>query len=220
MNGLDLTRRHFLRDCGVGLGKIALTSLMADALGGRARAERLDEVVGQVDIRRRVDHRNVEDLEARHGQALFGFVRRLGLSDEQAADSVQEVLLRLWAEIDKGVVIHDPKAWVFRSIYRLAMDEHRLRRRVSGLVALIGGRSARQEPEHDVADRIAVWTEVDRLPERQRHVLYLRYRADLPFDQIGDVLGMTASAARSHATQATATLRRRLGAGDTDGAAS
>ena len=68
------------------------------------------EVVGQIETsRRRVDPQIVEDLEARHGQALFGFVRRLGLSDEQAADSVQEVLLRLWAELDKGVVIHDPR---------------------------------------------------------------------------------------------------------------
>ena len=29
------------------------------------------------------------------------------------------------------------------------------------------------------ADRIAVWSEVARLPQRQRHVLYQRYRADL-----------------------------------------
>ena len=172
------------------------------------------EVVGHVEAGRLPDPRVVEDVEARHGQALFGFVRRLGLSDEQAADSVQEVLLRLWTELDRGVVIHDPKAWVFRSIYRLAMDEHRLRRRVIGLVALLGGRATRQEPQHDVADRIAVWSEVDRLPERQRHVVYLRYRADLPFDQVGEVLGMTSSAARSHATQATATLRRRLGPDD------
>ena len=29
---LDVTRRHFLRDCGVGLGKIALASLLTDSL--------------------------------------------------------------------------------------------------------------------------------------------------------------------------------------------
>jgi DNA-directed RNA polymerase specialized sigma24 family protein len=49
------------------------------------------------------------------------------------------------------------------------------------------------------------------LPERQRAVLYLRYRADLPFERVGFVLGITSSAARSHATNALATLRRRLG---------
>ena len=45
----------------------------------------------------------------------------------------------------------------------------------------------------------------------KRQVVYLRYRSDLSFDQIGEALGITASAARSHATQAMATLRRRLG---------
>ena len=35
---LHLTRRHFLRDCGVGLGKIAFAGLLSDALGGRALA--------------------------------------------------------------------------------------------------------------------------------------------------------------------------------------
>ena len=55
-----------------------------------------------------------------------------------------------------------------------------------------------------------MWGEIDRLPARQRQVLYLRYRVDLPYDEIGTILGMTASAARSHATQAMQTLRVRL----------
>jgi hypothetical protein len=43
------------------------------------------------------------DLEARHGQAMFGFVRRLGLSDEESRDCVQEGFLRLWSELERGV---------------------------------------------------------------------------------------------------------------------
>ncbi|MBI3880102.1 MAG: DUF1501 domain-containing protein [Verrucomicrobia bacterium] len=37
-HGLNLTRRWFLRDCGVGLGKVALGSLLADSLVGRVAA--------------------------------------------------------------------------------------------------------------------------------------------------------------------------------------
>lgn len=154
----------------------------------------------------------VLDLERQHGQALFGFVRRLALSDAQAADAVQDVLLRLWGELVAGRSIEQPKAWAFRAIYRLAMDQHRLQRRIVAIAERLGrSDEARGDTARDAGDRIAVWAEVDRLPERQRHVLYLRYRADLSFDQIGSVMGITASAARSHATQATATLRRRLG---------
>ncbi len=37
---LQVTRRHFFRDCGVGVGKIALASLLTDALAPRAQADR------------------------------------------------------------------------------------------------------------------------------------------------------------------------------------
>lgn len=141
-------------------------------------------------------------------QALFGFVRRLGLSDAQADDAVQETQLRLLAEFRRGIVIANPRAWAFRSIYRLAMDEYRLRRRVSLLVHRLAARRA--EPGRDASDRIAVWGEVDRLPERQRQVIYLRYRGDLAYEEIGQTLGITAGAARTHAAHALERLRAVL----------
>ena len=143
-------------------------------------------------------------------QALFGFVRRLGLSDEQADDAVQEVFTRLLAEHRSGIVIANPRAWAYRSIYRLAMDQHRIRTRLRTVVGVLGLRSQRRVV--DDTDRIAVWGEVDRLPLRQRQVVYLRYRSDLEYEEIGQALGITSSAARSHATQAMGTLRKRLAA--------
>jgi RNA polymerase sigma factor (sigma-70 family) len=151
----------------------------------------------------------VTDLERHHGQALFGFVRRQGLTDTEAQDAVQDVLFRLWRELRAGARVHNPRAWAYRSVYRVAMDHHRLRARLAALGRRLDHGAA--EPSREASDRIAVWVEVDRLPERQRQVLYLRYRADLSFDEIGHTLGITASAARSHATQALARLRQRLG---------
>ena len=67
-----------------------------------------------------------------------------------------------------------------------------------------------------MSDRIAVWSEVDRLPDRQRQVIYLRYRADLAYEEIGQALGITAGAARSHAAQAVERLRAALAGGIED----
>jgi RNA polymerase sigma factor (sigma-70 family) len=160
------------------------------------------------------DERLILELEATHGQGLFGFARRMGLSEGDAADAVQSVLLRLWSVLRDGTVIEDPRAWAYRATYRVAMDQHRLRRRAAALRERLLG-SSQREPGNDEgrasADRVAVWSEVDRLPPRQREVLYLRYRSDLPFEVIGQVLGISSSAARSHATQAVASLRRRIG---------
>jgi RNA polymerase sigma-70 factor (ECF subfamily) len=151
---------------------------------------------------------DVAGLHRDEAQALFGFVRRLGLSDEQADDAVQEVFARLLDQSRRGIAIANSRSWVFKAIYRIAMDQHRLRRRLVGVIESLRRRDVRPGP--DAADRIAVWHEVDRLPERQRTVIYLRYRADLRYEEIGQVLGISASAARSHSTQATATLRTRL----------
>jgi RNA polymerase sigma factor (sigma-70 family) len=154
----------------------------------------------------------VVELERREGQALFGFVRRLGLTDGEAKDVVQEVFLRLWRQLGTGRPLENPKGWMYRTVYRLAMDVHRLHRRTDLVTERLGhaysGGGAGDARDHD--DRIALWIEVDLLPQRQREVIYLRYRSDLPFAEIGKVLGITSSAARSHATQAMASLRRRF----------
>jgi RNA polymerase sigma factor (sigma-70 family) len=150
------------------------------------------------------------ELERREGQALFGFVRRLGLTDGEANDAVQEVFLRMWRQLGTGRPMDNPKGWAYRTVYRLAMDAHRHRRRTHAVAERLSRAFGLGGQGHDDDDRIALWIEVDLLPQRQREVLYLRYRSDLPFEEIGKVLGITSSAARSHATQALASLRRRF----------
>src|SRR5262245_8239087 len=148
-------------------------------------------------------------LEHEEGQALYGFALRLGLSETEAQDAVQEALLRLWAQLRAGTPVDRPRNWTFRTIYRIAMDEHRTRRRAMSLldrIRLVTRPGSVSEPGR-VVD---VWPEVDRLTSRQRQVIYLRYQADLGFDEIGKVLGITASAARSHCTFGLAALRRRF----------
>lgn len=150
-------------------------------------------------------------LERESGQRLYGYALRLGVDSGRAGDLVQEALLRLWREIGQGTAIASREAWTFRTLSRLAMDEHRLDRRIAGLVARLGDRAAPRVLEIDSTERVAVWSQVDRLPDRQRQVVYLRFQADLSFDQIADVMSITPGAARSHATVALRTLRNRLG---------
>jgi len=164
--------------------------------GGGPHASRADRIV-----------REVDQLP---GQGLLGLAIRSGLSHEAAEDAVQEALFRLWQEVRKGVDIIEPRAWAFRTLYRIAMDEHRLRRRAGDIVAQLSARSWKAL-DPDIAQRISIWTLVDQLPTRQRQVLYLRYKADLSFDQIAATLGISASAARAHATFAAGRLRGAIG---------
>ena len=155
-----------------------------------------DEIVGAVDVG--------------HGQNLFGLARRAGLDDQAAEDAVQETLVRLWLEVRSGTDVLDPPAWSFRTLYRIAMDQHRVRRRLREIVERMGRRPS--PPARDLVQQISIWSDVDRLPLRQRQVVYLRYRADMTFEQIALVMAITPSGARAHSAKANANLRRSLGA--------
>ena len=176
-----------------------------DSGPGAASAIRLGPVEAAADIESRV-----ADHYERRGRELWGLARRLGASDEEAADAVQETHLRLWHELRRGTEVRDVDAWTFRVLYRLVMDQHRLSRRVAGIVGRIT--SARVEAvSHDVDDSLSLWPMVDRLPARERATLYLRYRADLSFGQVGEIMGITEGAARAYGHRGVERLRAMTG---------
>jgi RNA polymerase sigma factor, sigma-70 family len=156
--------------------------------------------------------RRVRSLHTRRGQDLYGFALRMGLPEDDAADAVQDVMLRVWRELVSGKELMDLDAWAFRVTYRLAMDRHRLHTRVAGsLGRLLSGTVQIAPDPADSTEADAVWRAVDSLPERQRAAVYLRYQADMAFEQIGLAMGITPVAARSHVSTALARLRRQFG---------
>ena len=169
------------------------------------------DIVGTA-VGQSADHvaRRVSEHYERRGRELWGLARRLGATDEGAADIVQEAHLRLWRELSTGTYVEDIDAWVFRVAYRLVMDHHRLGRRVRDLVGRLSV-GHRESVTHALDDRLSLWPLVDRLPARERATLYLRYRADLSFEQIGEVMGITTASARTYASRGVERLRSTVG---------
>lgn len=185
--------RHFAKV----LHLCSVTSLQPIAANGTQTTHLVDESA------------MVTELHEAHGAALYDFARHLGLSDEQAADALQESILRLWRELRRGTFIERPPAWLYRTLYRLAMEQHRWRNRLAQLLPrLAPHRTDYAGPES--SDRLTVWAAVDELPPRQRHVLYLHYVADMTFEQIAGVIGISPSATRTHASRGIAALRDRF----------
>jgi RNA polymerase sigma-70 factor (ECF subfamily) len=126
------------------------------------------------------------------------------LDSPAAEDAVQEAFTRLLRE---AMAPGDPAAWLFRTIHNLAVDGHRAAsRRLSMTTATDTETTGAPDADAD-ADAAAVWAEVDRLAERQRAAIYLRYRADLDYAAIGRVLDITESGARADVFRALEHLR-------------
>jgi hypothetical protein len=82
----------------------------------------------------------VEGLYRDRGRQLWAFGRRLGLAPDECDDAVQEAHLRLWSSLASGARIDDHAAWLYRVFYRIAMDRHRLSRRIRDLLQRWPGR--------------------------------------------------------------------------------
>ena len=103
-----------------------------------------------------------------------------------------------------------PLPWLLVIARRLVTDRWRRARLIRWLP--LGGPGAIEPPSVDRAnERTEFWLWLAQLarvlPERQREVLYLRYQRDLTDDEIGEVLGLSASGVRSLVARALATLR-------------
>ena len=149
------------------------------------------------------DHADEElllELERSEGQSLFGFLRRLGLSDSEAQDVAQEVFYRLWRHLGSGGPITNAKGWAYQTGYRLANGSASVTaaRRRAGNTARPrhGWRSRRGRPDRPVGrggstataaargplPQISIGSPVRRDRRRPRHHLERRAQSRDPGD--------------------------------------
>ena len=104
------------------------------------------------------------------------------------------------------------RGWLLTITSRCAMDAHRGRARravpaedVAAVADAAGARAAAAD-----ADRPdeALWAQVARLPERQRHAVVLKYVADLDHPAIARALDTTPTMSRRLVSDALASLRK------------
>ncbi len=145
----------------------------------------------------------VERAYERRATQIWEYARRLGLDPARAEEVAQESFARLLG-LQAARRPKDVDAWIFRVAHNLAMDSHRRGRRIAvGEIELVA-------PDPDETQRLVLWSQVDRLPERQRAAIYLRYRADLDFAAIASVLQISESGARANVFRGIARLRTWL----------
>lgn len=97
------------------------------------------------------------------------------------------------------------RGWLFTIAHRKVLDHHRATVRRPVPVASL--------PERGGTVPIVdgdLWESVGRLPEKQRGAIALRYLGDLPYADIGVVLGCSEAAARQNVRAGLAALRQEV----------
>jgi RNA polymerase sigma-70 factor, ECF subfamily len=128
----------------------------------------------------------------------------------EAEDAVQEAALRAWravARLREGTTTIRP--WFFAIVANEARRRRRGRWRAFLPIAdsWVGEQNG---PEEQATLAVDLDRAMRRLGEKDRLILFLHFYLDLPLDEAGRIMGMSAEAAKSRLYRATRRLRPAL----------
>lgn len=138
------------------------------------------------------------EVVAHRGDALLRYAYLLSGDAAEAADLVQDALLRTFARARLGTDLHRIEAYVRRAVLNAYLDGHRKRQRFASIRHLL----ARADVEDTVADAVATYDSLGgalaQLSPRQRACVVLRFYEDLPVAAIADQLGCSEGSVKRH----------------------
>jgi RNA polymerase sigma-70 factor (ECF subfamily) len=157
----------------------------------------------------------LDELYDASAARLYGLALWRTGSEEDAADVVQDVFVKVAEQGPKLAGVRNPKAWLLTVTRRAAVDVTRRRRRrpTENLQACQLLTAADQDLDRR-ADASKVSASLIELPPAQRLVIYLRHFADCTFSEIGTILGVPTFTAASRYRLGVARLRKLLGGDD------
>lgn len=125
-----------------------------------------------------------------------------------AEDIAQEAMLRLHRNWPKVQAYGKPGAWLRRITINLALSQKR--RLTAEAKALVRVGTPRPELPPPLSDDGEIWGLVSALSKKQRAVVALHYLEDLSFEDIAEILGISASTVRVHLYRAKQSLHGSL----------
>jgi RNA polymerase sigma-70 factor (sigma-E family) len=120
---------------------------------------------------------------------------------ERAEELAQDAFVRIAPRVDR---LDNPAGYLRTTLVNLCRDAGRRAKRTDALPV---PRTRSAPPPALPATSTAVWMALQRLPERQRVAVSLRYYLDLPDDEIAELLGCRPGTVRSLVHRALATLK-------------
>ena len=162
-----------------------------------------------------------QSLIEAHQTRVVGTVAKMLGDDVDSEDIAQQVFIRVW----KSAARYQPTAkfttWIFKITRNLVFNELRRRKRhpVTPLQLeedehfFQPADNAAMSPDASLLDaelNDALQIAIDALPETQRMAIILRRYEEMPYDELGEVLGLSVPAVKSVLFRARAELRENL----------
>ena len=143
---------------------------------------------------------------------VYRYLLTLGLHPPQAQEATQEVFLRLYITLRRNVDIANPRAWIFRVAHNYGLKVRSQQNMQRPFDPALEARLVASDSFSDLnliekERTVRFHRAVENLSEQQQRCLFLRMEG-LRYPEIGEILGISASAVGEFMRRAIARLRR------------
>lgn len=144
---------------------------------------------------------------------LFRLAKRLLVSNEEAEDATQEVLVKLWIKSDYLQTYKSTEAMAMTMTKNYCLDQLKAKR--SGNMQLVhtnytDGAAGVEQTVEDTDSLEWVNKIMLQLPEQQRVIIQLRDIEQYDFDEMAEILKLSESAIRVALSRARKTIRENM----------
>lgn len=151
-----------------------------------------------------------------HYGALFQYGLHLTGREQLTKDQIQQLFLKLWERRAKLPAVKSVKAYLLQSLRNIIFDDARLRQRATGLKSELINEPASSAEQQLIAKEQSLLRQqqlkaaLNKLSDRQREIIHLRFYQAIPYPQIAEMLGMEYQSVRNTVYRAIKVLRKAL----------
>ena len=142
--------------------------------------------------------RVVTELVAQRGDALLRYAALLCGNRDDAADLVQEALVKTFGRLRNGFGVESAEAYVRRVILNTHLDGGRRHSRWRRVAPLEYQPEQRESEAPSTDAKLDLHDELRKLTPRERACLVLRYYDDLKVDDIASTLGLSSGTVKRY----------------------
>ena len=154
--------------------------------------------------------RVVERLVAERGEALTRYAFFVSGSRDDAADLVQDALVKTFGRLRNGYSVESAEAYVRRAILNTWLDRGRRTSRWRKIVHLQATPEIEEARTGETESRIDLHEEMQKLSPRERACIVLRYYEDLKVDDIASTLELSSGAVKRYLSDGLAKMALAL----------
>jgi len=165
------------------------------------------------------EHATLEVLVRQHSRLVYRIAYAALRSHHDAEDATQETFLRVLRYGSKVAAVQDPKAWLARIAWRVAIDRGRRRSRSKELPLedpqggereVASTEVAAQDVIHGTQTAATLEKMIATLPQKLREPLILSTIEEMSPGEVAATLGITEAAVRSRVFRAREILKTKL----------